>query len=531
MCSWGSDRAVLLELDRVACRVGDEDLADVALRGVEVRDGPRVELADRGIDVVDEQAEVRAGRVDPVTGVPGVHEVQLDVADPVPVPTDAGDLGAVTIIEAEDLGVEAPRLVERAVDVHAHVADSGHPHRTILARPGRPAGVPAWSMAVSFVPFGADTWRDPHPIYRALRDDDPVHWSAAARCYVLTRFDDVFRAARDTDTFSSAQGLTFTNEIEALGLAPTIVMMDPPDHTRFRRLVSRGFTPRQVHEIEPGVRQFVNDRLDELLDERDADFIAGLAAPLPCFVVGEYLGVSADDRAQFARWTHAIVGAGTEGHDVSVHDALAGLYGFFTEQIERRRVEPGDDMISTLVAADDGSLEIEEILGYAFVMVAGGNDTTIGLLGGGAELLTEHPDQRRRLVDDPPLIPNAIDECLRLTSPVQGLCRVATREVTLHDTTITPGSRVLLCYGSANRDPREFGDDADQMDVAREITRFLSFSSGPHFCLGAAAARLQGQVVFEELLRRCPDFSVDAAAGRFADGAFTRRYDTLPFAS
>jgi cytochrome P450 family 130 len=341
----------------------------------------------------------------------------------------------------------------------------------------------------------------------------------------------VFRAARDTDTFSSAQGLTFRNEVEDLGLAPTIVMMDPPDHTHYRRLVNRGFTPRQVDEIEPAVREFAATRIEELRAAGSADFIESLARPLPCLVVASYLGVSEDDRAQFAGWTESIVQAGTHGHDASAVDALAGLYGYFTELIERRRVEPGDDMISTLVAADDGSLEIEQILGYAFVMVAGGNDTTIGLLGGAAELLTQYPDERERLCADPKLIPNAVEECLRLTSPVQGLCRVTTRDVTIHDVDLPKGTRVLLCYGAANRDPREFGPTAEAMDVGRPIPRLMAFSSGPHFCLGASAARLQGRIVIEELLARCPDFHVDAEAGTFADGAFTRRYDSLPFAA
>lgn len=383
--------------------------------------------------------------------------------------------------------------------------------------------------AVRYVPFDADTWRDPHPLYRRLRDEDPLHRSDAVRCAVLSRFDDVFHAARDTETFSSAQGLTFRNEIEELGLAPTIVMMDPPDHTRFRRLVSRGFTPRQVHELEPEVRAFVRDRLDELRGGDATDFIDTLARPLPCFVVATYLGVSEADRGQFASWTESIVQAGSGGHAEGALDALAGLYGFFTELVERRRVEPGDDMISTLVAAHDGSLPLEEILGYAFVMVAGGNDTAIGLLGGSAELLTDNPDQRARLLDEPALVPNAVEECLRLVSPVQGLCRVVTRDVTLYGETLTPGERVLLCYGAANRDPREFGADAEAMDVGRRIPRLLTFSSGPHFCLGAAAARLQGRVVLEELLAACPDFAVDAASGTFAGGAFTRRFETLPF--
>src|SRR5207247_7215166 len=146
-----------------------------------------------------------------------------------------------------------------------------------------------------------------------------------------------------------------------------------------------------------------------------------------------------------------------------------------------------------------------------------------------AELLTAYPDQRARLAADSGLVANAVEECLRLTSPVQGLCRVATRDVAVDGHTVAAGDRVLLCYGAANRDPRKFGPDAEALDVGRRISRMLAFSSGAHFCLGAAAARLQGRVVLEELLRRCPDFVVDADAGTFADGAFTRRYETLPF--
>lgn len=390
----------------------------------------------------------------------------------------------------------------------------------------------------AYVPFGRETWRDPFPLYQRLRDEDPVHWSEAAGCFVLSRFDDVFAAARETETYSSAQGLTFQNEVEALGLAPTIVMMDPPDHTKFRRAVSRGFTPREVQTLEPAIRAFVVDCLDRLRDCGTGDFVAAVARPLPCFVVAHYLGVSEADRAQFEGWTQSIVQAGAGGHGESTGDAIAGLYGYFTEAIERRRAEPGDDMISTLVQADLAGepLGVEEILGYAFVMIAGGNDTATGLLAGAAELLTRYPDERRRLIADASLIPGAVEEALRLTSPVQGLCRVTTRDVTVrpadHEAVDLPtGTRVLLCYGAANRDPREFGPDAEEFDAGRTIRRLLTFSSGAHFCLGASVARLQGRVVIEELLRRCPDFSVDAGAATFADGAFTRRYDTLPFRS
>ena len=169
------------------------------------------------------------------------------------------------------------------------------------------------------------------------------------------------------------------------------------------------------------------------------------------------------------------------------------------------------------------------MLGVAFTMVTGGNDTIMGLLGGALELLTRHPEQRGLLLEDPARIPNAVEEFLRLTSPVQGLARTTTRDVALDGKTIPRGRKVLLLYASANRDEREFGPDAETCDVTRRIRRHLSFSYGPHHCVGAAAARLQARVVLEELLARCPDFAVDAAAGRYAAGPFVRRFEHLPF--
>jgi cytochrome P450 len=383
---------------------------------------------------------------------------------------------------------------------------------------------------VEYRPFDASTWRDPWTLYAELREHDPVH-RAPGGYWVLTRFDDVWAAARDTVTYSSAQGLTFHDEKAALGLAPTIVMMDPPDHTAHRRLVSLRFVPREVAALEPALREQVRACLDELCAAGGGDFVAGLARPVPCWVVAHYLGVPEQDRGRFAAWTDALVSAQAGAGYASAADALAELYGYFTELVERRRREPGDDLVSALLAVrvDDEELSVAEILGYAFVMVAGGNDTTIGLLSGAAELLTAHPQERRRLLADRSLIPGAVDELLRLTSPVQGLCRVARRDTEVAGTPIAEGDRVLLCYGAANRDPREFGPTAEQLDVGRTIPRMLAFSSGPHHCLGAAAARLQGRVVLEELLARCPGFTVDAAEGRFAPGAFTRRYERLPF--
>jgi len=310
-----------------------------------------------------------------------------------------------------------------------------------------------------------------------------------------------------------------------------MVMMDPPEHTVNRRRVNRSFSPANVRQVEPALRDFVASCVARLREEESADLVAGLARPVPCFVVAHYLGVPEPDRALFEGWTQAIVQANVGGHTHGAGDALAELYGYFSELISSRRDDPGDDIISSLArrGADGSRLSTEEILGYAFVMIAGGNDTAAGLIAGSAELLTAHRDQRKILLDDPASVPGAVDEMLRLTTPVQGLCRVTETQVAIGDVVIPPDSRVMLCYGAANRDPREFGPGSERLDVSRKVGRQLAFGSGVHHCLGAYAARLQGRVVIEELLRACPDFSVDAGAGVFADGAFVRRYDSLPF--
>jgi cytochrome P450 len=172
-----------------------------------------------------------------------------------------------------------------------------------------------------------------------------------------------------------------------------------------------------------------------------------------------------------------------------------------------------------------------QILGMGFTMVTGGNDTVTGLLGGSLELLTQRPDQRALLLEEPSLLRNAIEEFLRLTSPVQGLARTTTRDVEIEGVTIAKGRKVMLLYASGNRDEREFGENAESCDVTRKMKHILSFSYGPHFCIGAAAARLQARITIEELLARCPDFTVDAAHGRYASGAFVRRFESLPFSS
>ena len=398
---------------------------------------------------------------------------------------------------------------------------------------------------VRFQLAGAETWANPWPMYAALRDHDPVHHVVPPEnpdhdYWVLSRHADVWEAARDNETFSSAQGLTVNyGELEMIGLAdnPPFVMQDPPVHTEFRKLVSRGFTPRQVEAVEPKVREFVVERIEGLRANGGGDIVAELFKPLPSMVVAHYLGVPESDRKQFDGWTEAIVAANTASGGITgampVGDAVGSMMAYFTELIERRRREPADDTISHLVAAGvgaDGDIAgTLSVLAFTFTMVTGGNDTTTGMLGGSVQLLHRRPDQRRLLVEEPELIPDAIDEFLRLTSPVQGLARTTTRDVTIGDTTIPEGRKVLLLYGSANRDEREYGPDAGELDVTRRPRNIMTFSHGAHFCLGAAAARMQSRVALTELLARCPDFEVDESEIIWAGGSYVRRPLSVPF--
>jgi cytochrome P450 len=263
-----------------------------------------------------------------------------------------------------------------------------------------------------------------------------------------------------------------------------------------------------------------------MIEAGGGDVVGGLLKPLPSYVVAHYLGVPEEDREHFDGWTRGIVAANALGDPMLAANTVAELFGYFTSLISRRRRSPGDDAVSDLVSAGVSDMQT---LGFAFTMVTGGNDTTTGLLGGGLELLSDHPAERQRLIDDPSMIPGAVEELLRLTSPVQGLARTVTSDVTIEGVTIPAGRKVMLLYGSANRDEREFGPLAGALDVGRAPRQIVAFGYGAHHCLGAAAARLMGRVTLEELLARCPSFVVDGAAGVYAPGQFVRWFESLPF--
>ncbi|MFI6167652.1 cytochrome P450 [Nocardia sp. NPDC051052] len=402
--------------------------------------------------------------------------------------------------------------------------------------------IDAYRPAPVFELRSGATWTSPWEMYAALREQDPVHHVVPPTrpdndYWVLTRHEDVYAAARDSETFSSRDGLTVEyGELAQIGLTdnPPLVMQDPPEHTDFRKLVVRGFTPRQVTEVEPVVRRFVRERLDRIAEEGGGDIVKQVFKPLPSMVVAYYLGVPEQERARFDGWTDAVVAGSIDRAQTQALPASMAMMGYFAELIKRRRTDPGEDTVSLLVqagkAADDADVRgLVQILAYTWTMVAGGNDTTTGLLGGAVQLLQQHPQQRAALAEDKDQIRTAIEEFARLTAPVQGLARTVTRDVELGGKTIPVGRKVLLVFGSANRDERAFGADAADLDIDRNPQRILTFGHGPHHCLGAAAARMQARVALEELLDRFPNFAVDIDAVEYAPGPYVRRPTTVPF--
>jgi cytochrome P450 len=392
---------------------------------------------------------------------------------------------------------------------------------------------------------------DPYPGYALLRDADPVHHRSADHrapgFWALSRFEDIWNAVREPETFSSAGGMTFFgDEIGKLGLPPNLVMLDPPVHTRLRGLIGRGFTPRQVTRLEDTIRRFVRERLAEMAeraaDGEEVDLHADYSATVPTFVLSELWGVPESDRHRFGPWVQQVTalqdlslnGAGIESAGTDGLTAVTELLTYFSEVIAERRKNPtDDDLIGALVSAElDGErLSDWDILGFCFVVTAGGSDTTAGLISHAVMLLGDAPEQRKLLLDDPDLVGPAMQEFLRLESSVQGLARTTTRDVTIHDTTIPTGEKVMMLYGSGNRDPREFGETADQLDVRRELRRHLAFSSGPHFCIGNHLARLQARIAVEELLLAHPYLAVDASLGVRHQSAFVRGWLSLPVAT
>jgi cytochrome P450 len=385
--------------------------------------------------------------------------------------------------------------------------------------------------------------QDPFPVFRWLREHDPVHWSASLNAWVVTRYADVFEIFNQPLKFSSDRFRKIDEKyasrrpaVQAVGevLADWLVFRDPPDHTRLRSLLQKSFTPTQLLNSRDRIQVTIDALIDRVIARGEMDFISAVAFPLPATVIAILLGAPTEDLEAIKDWSDrlaAYLGGSVDGRD-NFTEARAGvvrLVEYFRALLRERARAPRDDLMSLMLRAEhDGErLSHDEVVANCVLLLFAGHETTTNLLGNGLFHLLHHPEQMRLLAQDPALVPNAVEEFLRYDGPVPATIKVATEDVEWHERRIRRGDMVLPFMSAANRDPRQF-PNPETLDVRRTPNRNVAFAYGIHFCLGAPLARLEGQLTFETLLRRLPDLALQSVTPRWKPQIFLRGLESLP---
>jgi cytochrome P450 len=395
--------------------------------------------------------------------------------------------------------------------------------RIPLADLGIDPGTPGFSLRSDY-----------YEVLARLRAEAPV-FEYAPGIKTVARYHDIREISRDPATFCSGRGALVNDPIREGGrVHGSILHMDPPQHGEWRRILNREFTARAVARMEDAIRLLAQALLDAVPPGEVVDLVDVLAAPLPVLVICDLLGVPAADRDDFRRWSDATIVA-SDGRTALGPDDLRAVTELvaFLEQLARdKAAQPGDDIVSLLVAAEvDGRrLRPEELVTFNMSLLVAGNETTRHLISGGMMALADHPDQRAQVVADRGAVPGAVEECLRWVTPIQQFARTATRDATVGGAAVAEGDYLVMLYASGNRDEAAFGPTAHRFDAFRSIeVANLAFGTGPHLCLGAALARLEARIVFEELLARFPHFEI-AGEPEWLPSSLVRGPDSVPVA-
>ena len=388
---------------------------------------------------------------------------------------------------------------------------------------------------IYYDPWDTDLNADPYPMFKRLRDDAPLYYNAPHDFYALSRFDDVNRALVDYQTFSSAKGVVL--EILKSGMEiplGTVIFEDPPIHDIHRNLLSRAFTPRKINALEPKVREFTARCLDPLVGGDRFDFVKDLGSIMPLRVVGMLFGIPENFQKRVQEG-HGRQFPIERGGQMDNRGGVMTIGQMFAEFIDWRVKNPADDLTTELLEAEfedeTGTLRRlhrEELLVFMNVVAVAGAETTTRLIGWSGKLLSEHPDQRRRLAADRALLPAAIEEILRYEPPALQAARYVTRDVEYYGQTVPEGSAMLTLIGAANRDHERFGPDAEDFNIARPPRQHLTFGVGAHYCLGNALARIEGRIALDEVLNRFPDWEIDVANAVFSSSSAVRGWDSMP---
>ncbi|MBP1821629.1 cytochrome P450 [Mycobacterium sp. OAE908] len=355
---------------------------------------------------------------------------------------------------------------------------------------------------------------DPYPSYRELRNTTPVVYNDVTNFWALTKYEDIRFVSGHPHLFTSTKGISIPDPAMPSPVQEgNLIFTDPPRHRQLRKLINSGFTRRQVTLLEPKVREIVKGILDDVDPSREYEFAEQIAAPLPTRMIAEMLGAPPEDWEQFRTWSDAAVGTADPDIEMDNLVALGELYEYFTKLIDARRsgeVTGQDDLLSILAAAEvDGErLTDADLLNFSFLLLVAGNETTRNLIALGTLALLDHPDQFALLRSKPELLPVAIEEMLRFTSPVTHMAREATKDVEIRGQQIKAGQTVVMLYGAANRDEEIFGPTGEEFDVTRNPNPHIAFGAGEHACLGAQLARLEARVMFEVLLGTYPSIEL-----------------------
>ena len=392
------------------------------------------------------------------------------------------------------------------------------------------------SDAVVYDPYAYEIHEDPYPTYERLREEAPLYHNEELGFWALSRHADVIEGFRDFERLSNSHGVSLDPSASGPHAHKTMSFlgMDPPMHGRMRGLVSKGFTPRRVAELEPRIRQIARDYIAHMLETPDdLDFIADFAGRLPMDVISEMMGVPPEDREELRRKSDLLVHREEGIRDVPPEGAAAALdlVVYYSDMLAQRRMKRTDDLTSALldVEVDGDRLTDEEIIGFLFLMVVAGNETTTKLLANAWYWAWRNPDQRAKPFADPTYVNDWIEETLRYDTSSQMLARITLTDVEWYDQVIPAGDRVLLLAGSANRDPRVFTDpDVYDLDRPEPLPQLASFGFGRHFCLGASLARLEARVALEELLAAFGDYDIDPAGIERVHSVNVRGFSRVP---
>lgn len=384
-------------------------------------------------------------------------------------------------------------------------------------------------------PYDHEIRKRPYDAWRRLRDEAPLYRNERYGFYALSRFDDVLAASIDHGTFSSAYGIT----LDGIGKKPEhpiMIMLDPPEHDVLRKVVSALFTPRAMLRLEDRVRELCVEYLDPFVGSGGFDYVRDFGMRLPVMVISSLLGFPEEDHDQLREWSDALLHReeGREGPTDDGVEAQRQAWSYYWEAIQARRANPRDDMVSHILASEledpDGTrrtLTDIEAMSMISLISAAGNETVARHLGWVATVYADWPGERRKLVENPSLVPNAVEELLRFEAPSPTQGRYVMRDVEIHGTVVPAGSKMALLTGSAGRDERHY-PDADRFDVERKLDRHVTLGYGAHYCLGAALARLEGRVGLEETLKRFPEWDVERDRVRLVETNTVRGPSSCP---